>query len=230
VEYYSISEKGLREQNEDNFIAENLNKLYLFAVADGLGGHSYGEMASKIAIGELKEAFIRKNDKGLQEGVIKANQTIFSENKRRQTDMGTTIVACILNERTSECIVAHVGDSRAYFFDDTLWKTKDHSLVQTLIDSGSIREEEAFQHPKKNIITKSLGLEENIDVVIDRKNAKNAIILLCSDGLSDYIHDEELAVIAKRYRPKEACEKLVKKALDNGSNDNITVIIINCMD
>lgn len=160
MKYYSISEKGKREQNEDNFITEKLNELFLFAVADGLGGHSFGEVASKIAIGELKEVFKRKGQQSLNEGFTKANQTIFTENDRRQTNMGTTLVACLINETTHDCVIANVGDSRAYFFSDTIWKTKDHSEVQALIDNGIISQDEAFQHPKKNILTRSLGLQK----------------------------------------------------------------------
>jgi protein phosphatase len=230
MEFYAFSEKGRRETNEDSFIIEKIDDIYLFSVADGLGGHAFGELASKIAVGELKESFIRKGEQGLLEGFLKTNHTILTENKRRQTDMATTLVACTLNEKTGDCTIAHIGDSRAYIFTDIIWKTKDDSLVQALVDKGVINEAESVQHPQKNIVTKSLGLEKDIQVHIDRKNVKNAIILLCSDGLSDNIKEEEISRIVRTYKPKGACKKLVQKALKNGGSDNITMIIVNSKD
>ena len=225
MKYYASSEKGLREHNEDAYIAEKINEHYFFGVADGMGGHAGGEFASKIAICELKESIERKGQVGLKEGFEKANSTIVSENERRQSNMGTTLVACSLNEKTGECIIAHVGDSRAYIFDDEIWKTRDHNLVQNLVDKGVISEEEIFDHPQKNIVTRALGLEKSVDVDIDEKLIKDASLLLCSDGLSDYVKDEEMVEIIKN-NSETACKKLVKKALENGSKDNITVIIV----
>ena len=225
MKYYANSEKGLREHNEDAYIVEKIDDFYFFGVADGMGGHAGGEFASKIAIDELKESIKQKGQVGLKEGFEKANNTIVNENARRQSNMGTTLVACSLNEKTGECIIAHVGDSRAYIFDDEIWKTRDHNLVQNLVDKGIISEEETFNHPQKNIVTRALGMEKSIEVEIDEKLIKDASILLCSDGLSDYVKDEEIAEIIKN-NPEMPCEKLVDKALENGSEDNITVIIV----
>ena len=230
MKYYSISEKGLREHNEDYCITEKINDLYIFGVADGIGGHAGGELASRIAVEELKESIKRKGKHGFIEGFEKANNTIVNENERRQSNMGTTLVACSVNEKTGECIMAHVGDSRAYIFNEKIWKTIDHSLVQDLVKKGVICEEETFGHPQKNIVTKALGLEKRVDVDINKKIIKNANLLLCSDGLSDYVNDEEIAKIVEKYRPEMACKKLVKKALDNGSKDNITIIVVNLKD
>lgn len=230
MKYYAISEKGERDQNEDYFSAERVNDFFVFAVADGIGGHTGGEFASKIAIVELKEAVKRKGKNGLKEGFEKANSTIVSENERRHSNMGTTLVACILNKENGEYIVANVGDSRAYIFNDGIWKTSDHNLVQDLIKKGVIGEKEAVSHPQKNIVTRALGLEKNVKVDIYNKIATVNHVLLCSDGLSDYVNDKEIAETVKKYEPKAACKKLVKKALENGSKDNITIIIVNQMD
>lgn len=230
MKYYVISEKGKRDKNEDCLVAKKINDLYVFGIADGMGGHARGEFASKIAIGELKESFKRKGQAGLIDGFEKANDTIVNENARRQSNMGTTLAACSYNEKTGECIIAHVGDSRVYIFGDKIWKTTDHSMVQNLVKKGVIAEEEAFGHPQKNIVTKALGLEKRVDIDINKKIIKNANLLLCSDGLSDYVNDEEIAKIVEKYRPEMVCKKLVKKALDNGSKDNITIIVVNLKD
>ena len=230
VKFHVISEKGLREQNEDYFIAEKVNDFFVFAIADGIGGHAGGELASRIAIVELKESLKRRGAQGLKEGFEKANSTIISENKRRHINMGTTLVACILNKENGEYIVANVGDSRAYIFGDTIWKTHDHNLVQELVKKGVISKGEATGHPQKNIVTRALGLEKDVKVDIYSKKNMISTILLCSDGLSDYVSDKEIAKISEKNKPKIGCKKLVKEALENGSNDNITVIIVKFKD
>ena len=225
IRYYGFSGKGKRNKNEDAYIAEKIDDLYVFAVADGLGGHVMGEVASKIAIGELKEAIKRYGENGLITAFEKANETIFFENEQRGTNMGTTMVACIMMG-DGKCKIANVGDSRAYIINDEIWRTKDHSLVQELVDSGIINEEEAFNHPQKNIVTQVLGLKKDVKPDVYEKDIKNSILLLCSDGLSDYVKDEEIAKIVKKYDPKKACKKLYKKALKEGSQDNITTIVV----
>jgi len=225
VEYYYVTEKGLREHNEDYYIAEKINDLYVFGVADGIGGHSGGELASKIAIGELKEYIKRKGSDRIKEGFEKANSTIIIENKRRNSNMGTTLVLCIV--KNEGFIVANVGDSRAYVFGEKNWRTKDHNLVQDLIQKGVIDKKEAIDHPQKNVVTRALGLDKKVKVDVYDKMEEISIILLCSDGLSDYVDDKIITEIVKKYKPKVACGKLVKKALENGSKDNITVVIVN---
>jgi len=225
MEYYAISKKGRREKNEDSYIAEKINNFYLFAVADGLGGHMGGGIASRIAIIELKETIKRDGKNGLTNAFQKANDSILHENKEKGYNMGTTMVACIVSN-DGKCTISNVGDSRAYIFNGGIWRTKDHSLVQELIDKKVISEEEAFNHSKKNIVTQALGLEKTVRIDMYQKSAKNSILLLCSDGLSDYVKDKEIAEIAKKYPTKKACEKLYKKAFKNGSGDNITIIIV----
>ena len=226
IEYYALSKKGRREKNEDAYIAEKIKDLYVFAVADGLGGHVGGEIASKIAIIELKEAIARYGEKGFLKAFEKANDTIFFENKRRKSNMATTLVACIV--KGEKCKIANIGDSRAYIFNNKIWKTKNHSFVQQLIDKGIISEEESFDHPQKNIVTQVLGLKEKIKLDVYEKNI-DSILLLCSDGLSDYVRDNEIEEIVKKYDPKTSCKKLYKKALKRGSNDNITIIMVKKM-
>ena len=127
----------------------------------------------------------------------------------------------------AKVIIANVGDSRAYIINDGIWKTKDHSLVQNLIDKGVISEEEGFGHPQKNVVTRVVGTQEKINVDIYRKDVKNSILLLCSDGLTDYVRDDEIASIVKNNAPKKACRKLYNKAMEKGSRDNVTIIVVN---
>ena len=178
MKYYVISEKGRRDKNEDCTIAGKIDDFYFFGVADGMGGHAGGEIASRIAIAELKESIKRKGKDGLIYGFEKANETIVNENERRNSSMGTTLAACCVNEKTGECIIVHIGDSRVYIFNDEIWKTTDHSLVQDLVEKGVISEEDTFGHPQRNIITKTLGLEKEVDVEVDKKTINNASLVL----------------------------------------------------
>jgi protein phosphatase len=227
TDYYALSEKGKRNRNEDHFIAKKIDDFYVFGIADGVGGLLNGELASKIAIDELTEEIKRKGEIGLQEGFEKANDSILFENKRRQHMMATTLLACIVKEDAGESIIAHVGDSRAYVINTDIWKTRDHTLVQDLVEMGIVTEMGAVAHPERHRINRALGIKENIEIDVHKKLVKDSILLLCSDGLSGYVSDNEIVTLAKQYGPKNACEKLVQIALDNGGQDNITVIIAN---
>lgn len=226
VEFFALSEKGIREKNEDACLAEKIGRYYVFAVADGMGGHAYGERASKIAIMELKETVRRFDDEPrnlLKKAFEKANTEILAYSKIVRAEMGTTLVACLLDEN-GEGVIANVGDSRAYLIDNEIWHTKDHSYVQELVDAGVIDEKEAKKHPMKNVVTRALGVEESIEPDFYEISLKG-ILVLCSDGLHDYIDDEDIAKIVKMYKPEDACRKLVDIALKS-SSDNITVIVV----
>ncbi|RLI78813.1 serine/threonine protein phosphatase, partial [Archaeoglobales archaeon] len=151
MKFYAISEKGRRKNNEDAYLAKKISSYYVFAVADGLGGHAAGEIASKIAVIELEETI--KRFKGspkemLKKAIEKANEEVYLQSKEfaDRKGMATTLVACILDENGNG-IIANVGDSRAYLINDEIWHTKDHSYVQELVDTGVITEDEAFNHP-----------------------------------------------------------------------------------
>jgi len=226
VEFFAISEKGVREKNEDAYLAEKIGKYYVFAVADGMGGHAYGEIASKIAIMELKETIRRFDDEPknlLKKAFEKANTEILAYSKIVGARMGTTLVACLLDEN-GKCTIANVGDSRAYLINDEIWHTKDHSYVQELVDSKIIDEKEAKKHPMKNIVTRALGVEKRVEPDFYEISLKG-ILVLCSDGLHDYVDDVVIARVVKTHKPKEACKMLVDIALKR-SRDNITVIVV----
>jgi len=227
MKYYGLSVKGRRKNNEDAYLIEKIRDFYVFAVADGLGGHEAGEIASKLAIIELKET-LKRHEGDLKDLLVKAfrkaNDEISFQNKIRKSNMGTTLTACVV--RGFKGIIANVGDSRAYVVNDGIWHTKDHSYVQQLLDAGAITEEEAFRHPYKNIVTRVIGLSEDVEVDLYEVDLAGKVLLLSTDGLHDYVRDERIREIVLSFEPEEACERLVNEALNSGSGDNITVVVV----
>lgn len=246
LNYYGLTDVGGRKNNEDFYDTLTLEHeptsetLYLLIVADGLGGHSAGEVASKLAVIELIEtvkkglaAFEVSTMDSIKEillnGFKKANEEIcyqakLSPEKRK---MGTTLVAALLKD-DGRGVVANLGDSRAYMIGDEITRiTKDHSYVQELVDREIITEEEAFDHPEKNIVTKVIGVE-NAEPDLYEVSLFENILILCSDGLSDALKDEEIKKIVFNARDegdnKNICENLVSAAKVEG-RDNITVIV-----
>jgi len=219
---------GKRENNEDSLLVKKIGEFHVLAVADGLGGHAAGEVASRVALIEIEE-YLRKNlsrenlKEAVREAILKANREIcmLSRENPEYRGMGTTLVLAIVFG--NRALIANVGDSRAYLIGDGIRRiTKDHSLVQELVDRKIITEEEAFNHPQKNVVTNALGIGE--DVTIDFYEVElDGYLLLCTDGLSDYVRDREIKdVVLKAQNP---CDELVRIAKERG-NDNITVILM----
>ena len=220
-----------RRKNEDALVAKRLDDIYLLAVADGLGGHASGEVASKIALIEveefLKARLGKENIKEATEAAIsKANSEIYllSRENPAYSNMGTTLVMAVVSENNA--LIANVGDSRAYLIGEEIKRiTRDHSLVQELLDKKLITEEEAFKHPQKNIVTKILGIEGEVkpdfcDIELDD------VLLLCTDGLTGSLRDEDIREIVVNSKDlSEACTKLIDSAKKKGGEDNITVIL-----
>jgi len=226
-----------RKNNEDSIYVggENAALDNVFIVADGMGGHNAGEVASKLAIDTFAE-YVKNNYDSenildvLIEGVIIANKSVYEEaiNNENESGMGTTFTcACI---EKGKLYAAHVGDSRIYIFGKNGIKqiTNDHSFVMEMVKQGRITLEEARIHPKRNIITRAVGTEDSIDVDTAIKEIKNDdIILICSDGLYGMVADEEIERIIYENETIEECvEKLIDKANENGGKDNISAIII----
>jgi serine/threonine protein phosphatase PrpC len=221
-----------RELNEDSLVISKLDDLVILAIADGLGGHAAGEVASRLAVRELEESLkLKTSGDGLEEAfriaICKANMAIYLLSKENQSyrGMASTLVAAALSPK--ESLVANVGDSRAYLIGFEVSRiTKDHSLVQQMVDNGQISEEESFSHNQKNIITMSLGRRTEIlpdfyPVVLSGKT-----LLLCSDGLSDSLQDEEIGnLIVGSLNLEEACNGLIKAAEYRGAIDDITVVL-----
>jgi PPM family protein phosphatase len=239
----------VRSLNEDSLLTLELSRIQqsvnypigIFVVADGMGGHSGGELASgtivsnisKNAIQELfqENVLLDKNHdrmKWLQESVEKVNRDVYELRESSGTDMGSTMVAALLEN--AKAYIAHVGDSRAYLINKNgiSQLTTDHSLVERLIASNQITREEARTHPQRNVIYRTIGDKLKVDVNVQEIDLKvDDILLLCSDGLSGMVTDQAMFDIVQNAScPQNACEQLIQAANANGGDDNITVVII----
>lgn len=221
-----------RSINEDSLLAVQVEGMHVFAVADGLGGHAAGEVASRVATIEIQEFFKRNLTEGnhlstMKEAIAKANREIYmlSQENPAYAGMGSTLVAAIVLH--NKALIANVGDSRAYLVGSEMRRiTKDHSLVQELVEKKVITEEEASNHPKKNIVTKTLGLESEVQPDFYEVELSGGTLLLCSDGLTDSLRDGEIRdTVAASTNLEEACSKLIDLANEKGASDNISVIL-----
>ncbi len=231
--FYSKTDKGnIREINEDFIYAPHGSGGYFAVVADGMGGHNAGEIASRLVVDTIKDSLNNKSPEDITEEVLSntltlANKNVWNEsyNDRQKEGMGSTATAAAFNG--SKAIIGHVGDSRAYLFSDGVLSqiTKDHSYVQMLVDSGIITKKEASEHPAKNIITRAVGIDENIDVDIYTLRLKQGdTVLLCSDGLNVAVSDKEIETILSR-GAENAADALIETALKHGGTDNISVVL-----
>ncbi|MDF2841194.1 MAG: protein phosphatase [Clostridia bacterium] len=249
------SDIGLvRKVNEDDFLCLKLNDLlkleepaadlYLCIVADGMGGRNAGEVASSMAVHEIVEFIQEKYINVLTEQNISeenifdlirnaidySNEKIYKKSllNKEYVGMGTTLSMILITNNM--LYYGHVGDSRIYLIrKNKITKlTEDHSLVAELVKQGTIKPEEAFSHPQKNIITRALGTEFDIEADLGKQEIiEGDYILLCTDGLSNLLKDsemKELVISAKDV--KDACDNLIDKAKENGGFDNITVVVI----
>lgn len=229
------TDKGLvRENNEDSFYVDD--KKGIFIVADGMGGHNAGEVASQMAVETIKECFDKNtafvyNDysKLIEKAIKEANTAIYKKANQNEAlqGMGTTIVFALIKE--DKLYLAHVGDSRAYMLTKKGLKqlTEDHSLVNDLIKQGKLSAEEAHFHPMRHVITRALGVKNEVEVDVNTIPYKGGLILLCTDGLTDMLEDKEIEEIVKNTpEPQKACELLIGKANERGGRDNVTVVVV----
>ena len=234
----------VRTIDEDSILAANLSfgvnsessKFLLLAVADGMGGHAKGEEASKIALNAIARTVIPElfNDTPftelLEKGIQNANQDILDYTAKypESSGMGTTSVCAVV--KGNEVHLANVGDSRAYVISDDEIRgvTKDHSYVQALVDEGKITQAEAREHPKKNIITKAVGISPSVEA--DKSIltlGSDESLLLCCDGVIAHLTDEDIhKIINDSPDPQSACQKIVDTANERGGSDNISLIIL----
>lgn len=228
VAFGSRTDIGIvRKDNEDSLIAA----APLFAVADGMGGHAAGEVASEIAISVLAEHAPPYADaEALGQAVVEANRAVMqaAQERRNRKGMGTTLTAAILEGE--RLIIAHVGDSRAYLFHQGKLQqiTRDHSLMADMIEAGQLTSLEARYHPKRSVITRALGSDPRMLADIYEINVKAGDrLLLCTDGLSSMVVDEEIGeMLAQETDPQRCADKLVDEAIAAGGNDNITVVVV----
>ncbi|MBR6729275.1 MAG: Stp1/IreP family PP2C-type Ser/Thr phosphatase [Clostridia bacterium] len=231
-----------RPVNEDGYyISEysaELDAIYAI-VADGMGGHQAGEVASGLALRQMSEVINQGFSGGMDEPSIKsllatamrrANESIYkmSLSKEGLAGMGTTATLCLVAGETG--IVVHVGDSRAYMLRGGILHqiTTDHSLVQELLKSGQITQEEAEHHPQKNVITRALGTEAGVDIdIYEFSVLPGDCILLCTDGLSNLVREQEMQELMEREKDIDSLAKqLVAAANSKGGYDNITAVIL----
>lgn len=239
--YYGTNSGKIRNVNEDNLAIHESENYYLCVVADGMGGHKAGEIASNMAVNTVKTHFIieiQKPDFKVPKFIIEcadlANKAIYDKSfsDEEYNGMGTTITMSVIDKVERIAYIGNVGDSRTYLINDDYIKqiTDDHTFVQELVKKGEITKAEAKNHSKRNEITRALGAESNINIDIFEIELKdNDKLLLCSDGLTNHITDNDMLYYVKNYGA-DVVDKLINLANENGGTDNITVIIIDTTD
>ena len=239
MQYSAVTHRGyVREQNEDAYYLPGAKGApgNLAIVADGMGGHRAGEVASAMAVRSAVIAFGRLEDtpgmtlrEKIFQAMNEANREVYeaTQESEQYAGMGTTMTLAVLEEKKID--LGHVGDSRAYLFHEGTLRqiTRDHTLVQQLIDLGELLPQERRGHPQGNIITRALGTARIVDVdLIEEKWQRGDVLLLCSDGLTGAVTDEEIAAVLGGQEPREALQTLLGLALKRGGRDNITIALI----
>lgn len=235
-----LSDRGkIRPHNEDNGgVLVNQAGIYLAFVADGMGGHRAGDVASSLTLSKLKEYWNETEsfstpesiEEWFIEHINRLNQHIFEEAGKNPEcqGMGTTIVAAIVTEQFAT--IANVGDSRCYILNDEGFKqlTEDHSLVNELVKTGQISKEDAENHPRKNVLLRALGTEPSVEIDIKTITFEEGnYLLLCSDGLSNKLSNQEMEQILLKDCPiNEKAQEMIDLANQYGGEDNITLIIL----
>jgi len=246
LEAYAATDVGpVRENNEDNFLVDVEREV--FVVADGMGGHAAGEVASQIAIDTISDILIGDSDPDetrlqlsvddpdeairerlrycMNQASVRIRQAIRDEPAYRR--MGTTLVMIMMDG--DNAFIGHVGDSRAYLFRDGRIQrlTRDHTVVQQEMDAGRLTPELARIVPHKNILTRSVGAQGPVDPDISvRPVQRGDLYLLCSDGVTDPLEDEAIAQLCRSTHPEDLCQTLVDESIRCGGEDNITVVIV----
>ncbi|NIK68585.1 MULTISPECIES: Stp1/IreP family PP2C-type Ser/Thr phosphatase [unclassified Paenibacillus] len=232
----------IRHINEDrSWVGQLDNGITLAIVADGMGGHQAGDVASQLAVNtfrDMLEKSASKADLSMQEGkmlirqaLVMANDVVYDMASRNEQyyNMGTTIVAALYKEQ--QLIIGHIGDSRAYLItaDGIAQLTEDHTLVNELVKSGQISLDEAAHHPRRNVITRAVGTDAQVEVdIYTAVLSDNDVLLLCSDGLTNMVSDEEMlqTVREEGLGLDDKADRLIQLALQAGGDDNVTVVLL----
>lgn len=227
-----------RKENQDNYRAGRQPDDTVWAVVcDGMGGAAGGALASRLAVNSMEESLLSRLGAGqtgavcesLEAAVARANTAVY-ERAQAQKDvrgMGTTLVAAIV--KNGVVYLAHAGDSRAYLYHGgkLLLLTRDHSMVQEMVERGTLTEEQAASHPKKNLITRALGVDGRVEAEYGRCPIEPGdILLLCSDGLTNFATEKELCEVLDRADFFSAADEMIALALACGGQDNITALLI----
>lgn len=234
------TDKGLiRDSNQDAYaVGEFSDEVVWSVVCDGMGGAAGGNIASALAVKVISDKINASYRENMRDASIKnmldsaltaANIEVFdfAEAKPDLRGMGTTVVCAIV--RDNQAYIAHVGDSRAYVVNKNTINqiTTDHSMVQDLLSRGKITQEEAVNHPNKNIITRAVGVDKSIDIDFEQVDLNDDdVLLLCTDGLSNYVTSDEMLDIMSDGKHYAFADRLVSRANQNGGGDNITVVVI----
>lgn len=217
----------VRPNNQDTLLL--CSRLY--GVADGMGGHNGGEVASQGAVSVLRDILTshEPSEKWLETGIQAANRRLYEQQAQDSSlsGMGTTVT--VLWEGDTDVLIGHVGDSRAYLFRNGILSqvTQDHSVVAEMMRQGILTKEKAKKHPYRNVITRAVGTASGIEVDIHcRDKMPGDIWLICSDGLYGMVEETEMETVLRTHPLDEAAEQLLKMALDNGGRDNISLVLL----
>ena len=229
----------LRSQNEDawNVVLDSDGTPTGFVVADGMGGHEAGEVASRLAVDVMSETVrscttlhscLEDAEQLLRDGLDEANRRILEYSRTRLHGLpsGTTLTAAFLDGPM--LLLIHIGDSRAYLYRENALRqlTRDHTYVAELVAAGAMKWEDAKTHPERNKITRALGFDAGMEPELTWERVRMGdSLLLCTDGLTEYVSEMEIADMLERHAPQEATRKLVDLANGRGGRDNITVIV-----
>jgi protein phosphatase len=234
VQTYAITDVGRqRSTNEDDVLVESFGETILLVVADGMGGHAAGDVASETATGSIRRsveealaAGREQHETILEDAIISANERVSTliEDDPSLSGMGTTVVAALIEDKRAT--FANVGDSRGYHIGDGIEQvTVDQSLVQELVDSGQITEAEAKEHPQRNVVSQALGTTSDIDPEYYEQQITGTL-LLCSDGLTEEVDEEYIErVVADDSSLEATARLLVESANENGGSDNISLVL-----
>lgn len=231
---WGITDRGtVREQNQDALYHESKENTATLLVCDGMGGAKAGNVASALAVETFVAALetcVGQPEERLTTALAKANERVY-QCAHRNLDcrgMGTTLVAALVEGHLAHII--NVGDSRAYYLSSKGIKqiTRDHSLVQDLVLRGHITPEEARTHPNKNVITRALGVDSKLKGDLFTKELEpDSLLLLCSDGLSNMLEDQELLEVVQQGGDcPQRCQRLIDLALERGARDNVTAVLL----
>lgn len=228
-----------REMNQDSFyVSEENDEIKLFILADGMGGYKGGEIASKLAVVSAKNFITNNFEKTVKEkeeilklisdAIEYANFVVYEKSKESKeiSDMGTTLDICLIYN--NKVFIGHIGDSRVYRIRKNVIRklTNDHSYVAQLVKEGKITKDEAYNHPRKNMLLKAIGCSSLAEPDVMYKGfIKDDILLMCSDGLTNMLKDEEIYQILLE-NPDKPVDVLIKRANEAGGSDNITAIIV----
>jgi PPM family protein phosphatase len=233
--WHGITDTGLvRDQNEDSFSLLDLGNRALFVVADGMGGHDAGEVASRIAVDTVRRE-VRNNTvpyedplRTVERAIQQANREVRRTAAHKGSNMGTTLCVALVTD--GKAYIGSVGDSRAYWMENGSISqvTEDHSLVARLVAAGKLSQQEARNHPRSNLLYRTIGTDETVKVGMFRVELKKGgALLLCTDGLWGDVEEEEIRRICSEEPYTEiVCARLVQRANANGGKDNITAVVV----